>query len=74
MPIDTTRIGLHVLRNAAGVTISSHADLKEAYARASRAPDGVYDLVTANERIVVTGNTAAPAPAPVPPPPPPAPA
>lgn len=30
--------------------LSTHNGVKEAYERASQRPDGVYDIVTANER------------------------
>lgn len=66
MGITITRIGRHQLVRGQDI-LSTHNDVKEAYERASQLPDGVYDIVTANERIAVSGNAAPP------PPPPPSP-
>lgn len=65
MSLSITRVGRHRLTRADGTEISQHADLKEAYERASTQPAGTYTLITADERIVVSGVVA--------PPPPPAP-
>jgi len=63
MGIAITRIGRHQVVKGTEI-VSSHSDLKEADERASQLPDGVYDIVTANERIAVTGNAAPPPPPP----------
>jgi hypothetical protein len=60
MSIDITRVGLHRLLDANGTVISQHTDLKEAYENASELPAGTYTLVTADERIVVSGGTPVP--------------
>lgn len=77
--IDISRVGRHRLMNGS-VEVSVHNELKEAYARASRLPDGTYTIITADERVVVSGTAVQPPvdPPPVdppidPPPPPPPP-
>lgn len=55
MPINISRIGRHRLLNSSGVEVSQHNELKEAYERASTLSDGVYTIITAEERIAVTG-------------------
>lgn len=75
MSMDIARIGRHRLMNGT-IEVSQHTELKEAYERASRLPNGVYTIITADERVTVSG-AAVPAPAPTPAPtpiPPPAPA
>lgn len=64
MAINITRNGLHRLMR--GTTqVSQHSAKEEAYERASRQPAGTYNLITADETIVVTGTVAPPPPAPV---------
>lgn len=58
MPIQITRNGSHRLLRGTTV-ISTHSDIKEAYERASKEPNGTYTLVTADETIVVTQNAVA---------------
>lgn len=44
MSLTITRVGRHQLKTSAGVVISSHTDLKEAYESASRQANGSYTL------------------------------
>lgn len=60
MSLSITRVGRHRLTRADGTEVSQHTDLKEAYERASAQPAGTYALITADERIVVSGVAPAP--------------
>lgn len=61
MAITITRNGSHQLRRGTTV-VSTHSDVKEAYERASREPNGTLTLVVADETIVVSGNGVTPPP------------
>lgn len=62
MSLQITRNGLHKLTKLDGTLVSQHTAKEEAYERASQQPAGTYTLVTADEKIVVTGTVVSPQP------------